>query len=395
LKAVTVEGDGFFDSMGTGAMRVTEQLLITPGAFERGFPQIQIPADVNMELLTEGDANPMFITLPIMRVGATSRNKSKTSSGKMRHRVYGREAAEALVRSVSENRPTGIAGHPELGQRSREAAAIRWLGARLEGETVWAKFYVLPHRQDLREMLRTAMAANSKVATSLMGSIKGIRENGEVIDLNPTHIDLVDASEAGIPQLGSVPIATSESLEEDNVEIQELMNGFNTTVAELANVRRDLSERDSTISELNQQVQELRVVQETVSSLSELLGTDDVVAGVREMHTELTTLRGVANGAAIAEAVTAALGEVANNEAGASLIREMVGDVADATAATARVQELLGMGHIQAALKAMAVSESGPAAIVGGQSGGQTTNILEQAVENAGATAQSFGLMGS
>lgn len=373
---------------------ISENLLVTPGAFTAGYPTIPVPTDVDMGKLTEGDANPMFVTLPIMRVGATSRNVARVG-GKVVNRRYGRGAAEALVRDVNRNRPKGLLGHPKPGDGSKHPAVIRWVAAELDDSgTAWGKFYVMPNRQDVRDDLRTAVAARAKMATSLWGSVGGVREDGEVIDLQTTRIDLVDADEAGIPDLGGVPHITKENYDNESEE-GEIMPD-NDLVNELRGQREQVSEQlteaRQQISEMQNRIAVLEQHEQTVTAIREIVGEGDLLAGVREMRTALDEMQRIQKRQAVSEAVEAALGDVANNERGAAIIREMVGEQADPDAAAARVKDLLGKDHIQAMLRAIVAEQAGGNVIIGASSGGSGDKLRDQQIENAESIAKKWGI---
>jgi len=357
-----------------GREYVVEELLVTPGVFTGWYPEIPIPSDVNLAMLTKNDPDPMFVTLPIMHVGATSRNMSN-AGGKLVNRRYGREAATALVKSVNEQRFLGTKGHPEPGKRSQSAAALRWVAAALHGDTAWGKFYVLPHRADVRDELRSSMAANAKTATSLWGTIHGVRDDGEVIDLLPTNIDLVDPHEAGITGLGSVPYITRETLENEEGDMPD--NG--DLVSELRGQRESIQEQLNTartqISELESRVSVLEEYEATVTAIREMIPQGDLVQNIREMQVAVNEFMTTRRQNKIEQAITEALGEIVQNERGAELIREMVGTVDSPDAARLRVEELLAKPHIREMLQLIVSEMGGPAAIVSGDSGGNTGKI--------------------
>lgn len=355
-------------------MQVSERLLITTGNYQRGYPEIQLPSDINIEQLTEGDDNPMFVTWPVMRTGAVSRNTHQTPKGRVNRR-YGRDAAIALMNSINQSRPSGQLGHPDAGRRSERAAALRWLAAEMDEQgTVWGKAYILPHRADLRNDIRTAMASNALTATSLWGSISGIKEDGEVVGLIPTNIDIVDPNEAGILELGHIPHVTRETVEEETMT---------ETVSEL------LVQRDNLQVRLSDVQGQLTPLQETLQTIREMVGGDDVVVAVRAMIEEVTSAREQQRLSGINDAIAEALGDISNNEEGSALIREMVGSVQTPEAATTRVQELLGMDHVQKMLKALVVGTSGGVAIIGKQ---QDKDWRKDVAENAENLAKQYGL---
>src|SRR5688572_1028967 len=88
------------------------------------YPDIVLPEAMRNEF----GADALFVTLPIGRAGARSRNG----------RTYTREAVQAMVDAVNANRPEGRWGHLRDEERSTryDPPAIRWLAAMMDGQGV-------------------------------------------------------------------------------------------------------------------------------------------------------------------------------------------------------------------------------------------------------------------
>lgn len=178
-------------------------LLENTHALVGSFPDIPLAPGINYEMLTEGDDNPMFITLPIGRVDARSRND----------RTYPREAVQTIVDAINERRIGGIRGHLRDEQRAYDYPpnVIQWVGATLEADgTAWGKAYVLRGNGEVREMIRVAKASNAQLGTSIYGT-GSMDDDGMVTDLAVESIDLVHPSRVGVPMTAAHPHVTKES----------------------------------------------------------------------------------------------------------------------------------------------------------------------------------------
>jgi len=179
--------------------------------FEGRYPEVPLAPGVDYGALIAGDSDPVFLTLPVGQINAESRNK----------RVYEKEHVQAIHDAIMERRPGGISGHLRDEERpyANPPKVLRWVGAIWVGETLWGKAYVLPHAQHIREEIRTAKASNAAVGTSIYGRAT-IGENGNMSDLFVETIDYVDPTRVGIPMTEHVPLVTSESDKEEDVDTE-------------------------------------------------------------------------------------------------------------------------------------------------------------------------------
>jgi hypothetical protein len=176
------------------------------------YPDVAIAKDVDYKLLTQGDDDPMFVTLPIGKAGVTSGN----------HLHYGEDFVQELERQVLENKPVGLMGHLREEDRASEfpAEAVHWVGAKRVGELLWGKGYVPPG--EARDRIRRYKAQGKKIATSIDAfldrvwdkAINAYRVTGNTLTLN--QIDIAPADRAGIPDLASVPQLTTEMVDDTN-----------------------------------------------------------------------------------------------------------------------------------------------------------------------------------
>jgi 2'-5' RNA ligase len=170
------------------------------------YPDVAIAKDVDYKLLTQGDDDPMFVTLPIGKAGVTSGN----------HLHYDEDFIQELERQALENKPVGLMGHLREEDRSTEfpTEAVHWVGVQRVGELLWGKGYVPPG--EARDRIRRYKAQGKEIATSIDAymdriwdkTINAYRAIGSTLKLN--QIDIAPADRAGIPDLASIPNLTTE-----------------------------------------------------------------------------------------------------------------------------------------------------------------------------------------
>ena len=130
------------------------------GQFRGDYPDVQIAAGVSLDELRELDADPMFVTLPVIpEIGAISKNGL----------LYDEALADSLVRQINDKRPGGTFGHLKDEDRSTAFPIPdgQWVGAQREGKTVWGKAYIPPGAA--RDHIRRLKAIGGSIATSIYG----------------------------------------------------------------------------------------------------------------------------------------------------------------------------------------------------------------------------------
>lgn len=185
----------------------------------RGDYPMDIPyfADVDIAELTAGDAEPMFLTLPIGQANVTSKNG----------RHYDNEFLTELEHQVMQNKPIGIMGHLKQEDLGTEfpAEAIHWVGTKRVGEMLWGKGYV--PQGAARERIRRYKATNKPLATSIFAEAAGtfdkavnaIRMAAKSLRLN--QIDIGPADRVGVPSLARLPLVTAE-MQNNQIEDQQM-----------------------------------------------------------------------------------------------------------------------------------------------------------------------------
>jgi hypothetical protein len=174
------------------------------------YPTVDTYPSVDTGLLTQGDANPFYLVLPIARSGETSSN----------HLDYD----EALVESVAEQLQGlgGIRGHIPEDQASTAFPIedVDWVGHLRQGNTLWAKGYIPPG--ETREYIRRIKARNGKLSTSIYGTgLVGETSKGgrRLIDFSLQQVDLAPAKKASLKLGGDFAIVSEMTNGEQTMPI--------------------------------------------------------------------------------------------------------------------------------------------------------------------------------
>lgn len=240
------------------------------GEFRGSFPDVPISAGVNLDELKELDANPFYVTLPIVpEVGAISKNGL----------LYDEALVNSVEKQINDKRPGGIFGH--LKDEERNTAypipSGMWVGAKRVGQALWAKCYVPPGVT--RDHMRTLKAIGGSISTSIYGKgdfekVKdGVRR---LTNFNLESLDFAPPERAALGY-GSTLMVTSEfenNEDNNNMTREELLAGLTANdvpasvreqIAQGAQASRvtelttQLSDRDVLIAELQRTVAEQRV----------------------------------------------------------------------------------------------------------------------------------------
>jgi len=238
--------------------------------FRGNFPDIPVAPGVDLAELRALDSDPFFVSLPIVpQVGAVSKNGL----------LYDETLVESVLQQINAKRPGGIFGH--LRDEDRATAfpipSGMWVGAKREGNQLWAKAYIPPGAA--RDHMRRLKAIGGQISTSIYGQgkyvateKKGVRR---LIDFDLESLDFAPPQRAALSS-GAVPNVTSEIQQEENPDMtkEELLRTL--TVAEIpaalcrqiiqaegntqniAELSTQLADRDTLITELQTSVGEFR-----------------------------------------------------------------------------------------------------------------------------------------
>lgn len=335
------------------------------------YPDVPFAPGVDAEGIREDDANPMFVTLPLVKVGGVSRNGLH----------WKREAVERVVAQINDKRPEGYLGHVPAEKRATqfEFGKLRWVGAKLADDgTAWAKAYVPKYAEDARDYFRLAKRTGAFVGTS----VYGMKGEAGLEDMQLESIDLGHPDRVANPASVAVPMVTSEmTLTPDpspsergeaekagdvteNKQESEPVDENKTAVAELTALRDaamgQVAELTAQIEQGKARIAELQTAADTLAQISELVGGDPLEA-VRGWMAEKAAAAEAARSAAIGAVVT----ELVALEALRPTVLAQLGAVQTADEARVRVTELMAREDIQVIAEALAQRTMGPRAVVG------------------------------
>lgn len=130
--------------------------------FSADVPDVPPAPGVNIDELLDGDPEPVFVTLPVARVGVVS---------EINRVLYDEELVNSIVAHINGGGRTGIAGHisSEEVNSAFPPPDVYWVGAMRMSDTAYAKGYIPPGAPRWREHMRIMKAVGGKVSTSIWG----------------------------------------------------------------------------------------------------------------------------------------------------------------------------------------------------------------------------------
>lgn len=352
-------------------------------------PNVPLSSELEIEEWRHAEGNdadpanrPMFVTLPLLRVGTRSRNGLD----------WDKPSAMHVVNEINTKRPGGNLGHLPAEKRSTDykLPVLRWLGAMLDEQSglVWAKAYVPKYAQDVREFMTDAKRARAKVGVSLYG----MRGEKGLSDMTLEQVDLGHEDRISHPDAAAVPIITSEMQnstnenktgednnpmpEKDELQlVSELSADKTKALQQVSELTSKLTERDTLVSELKKRDEGLKEVEKLVA---EFAGST-IAEKIGKLVSELSDLRKVQKKSQIEGWIAEALKAVELADLHPVIIAEM-GEIDSEANAKARVQELMGKEHIKVIAEALAEKHMGPRAFVGStdkKDGGRQQSLKE------------------
>lgn len=181
---------------------------------EQDAGKIKVPfaSDVDIEKITEGDKNPMFVTIEALN------DKEPTKNG----RYYDKQTLLSIAEQVNLNKPDAYQGHLKEDERpykNPESQAI-WLGAtvlNVDGANrLFIKGYVPKYAKTRRDYLKVAKSAGKQVFVSIYGQAREVWDKAKkmniVRDIVLESIDWARSGGAGINgSLGYLSIASEQT----------------------------------------------------------------------------------------------------------------------------------------------------------------------------------------
>jgi hypothetical protein len=370
-------------------------LHIQVSEFRGKYPEIPLPEGFDRESLSP---DAFFVTLPIGKVGARSRNE----------RTYLESAVRALVDQVNSDKPRGWWGHPEHEERTQIPPALQWVGAILaEDGMAWGKALVLT--ADAREFFRAAKAANREVGSSIYG--EATMQGDQVVDVALSYIDLIaEPNWVGVPETATEPphITSETTIVEDKMsetnneliaELREQRDAANKRIAELtaeigehkskaaeAATRESAAiakaaEAETKLAAALEKAGEVEAIRsllarESYISLSLNINGNSMMEVIEELLEELLALKATQ----VASSLDAVITDMVKVPDVRPLVLELLGGkpevdktkikhagVSETYAAGVRekVTAILSRPYIQTLLKGAATIKAGPSAVIG------------------------------
>lgn len=308
--------------------------------FTGTFPTVPTYEGIDIDALTHGDADPMFITLEIAQRGRVSENGL----------IYD----EALVGEIEQQLNEADAWRGHLGffnQDDYPTSEVYWVGHVRVGDSTWAKGYIPPGVT--REDVRRKKAKGQKIGTSIFayGDREWVDEEAgtwRIVNLELISVDLVHAKRAALRTsqtfaltAESIQPQTQKLAQEDNMPTREeiiaslTLNDIPQTLREsiarealqpvqneLAQAREQLTATQSALADANTLVQQYQqtafesALSQAVESCtaSWTVTTESGKARVAQLHTlirnaALAKLAGAMDANKAAEAVKQAWDE--------------------------------------------------------------------------------------
>jgi hypothetical protein len=358
---------------------MAELLASMVSEFRGSVPDVPFAPGVDVDGLKADDPNPMFVTLPIVKVGATSQNGLK----------WERPDAEHLVTEINERRVEGNLGHTPIEKRSTEykLPVIRWVGSMLDGDTVWAKGYIPQYATDMREHIRLAKRANAKVGTSVYGR----RGKLGLRDMRLEDIDFGHDGRVSLEEAAAIPHITSEITSNAGGS----MEPNESLVAELRQDRdkqRELvSELQGQVREANQKVKDAETTiarYNVIAEMAKVAGESDVKAWIDGLVAELALVKKRQNKADIERIVV----EMVKVEDLRPVVSEMVGEANGEAAIRKAVETVLEKDWYKSAASKLVSEQSGPNAFRSGGSATKLEDLKARYAEAAKADAAKRGI---
>jgi hypothetical protein len=184
------------------------------GEFRGNYPTIAPDPRVDLSALTAGDDAPLYVTLPVGKVGKVSSN--------------GLHYDDTLVQAIQDQivGRGGVMGHIKTEDRDTAfpIEAVDWIGTTRQGDTLWGKGYIPPG--DAREYVRRLKARGGQLATSIYGPYdeKETEPDGtyRIRGLRLESLDLAPADRAALKLGGQ--FAITAQMEQQETETEDTMS---------------------------------------------------------------------------------------------------------------------------------------------------------------------------
>lgn len=272
---------------------------------------VPIAEGVNLDLLTAGDEDPLFITIDALKPGR-SENK----------RNYSLSEVRKIAKQVMELKPNGYLGHLTDDEKLHKYPdpVVIWIGATVAQykgvERLFIKGYVLPKHDKFKDYLRRALATGTNIAVSIFGAaFQKWNKETRSIDISEFDLESIDFARSGaegMPNSGFLKL-TAEMIQGDDMTREEVLESV--TVAEMRSINPEFVEQVE-----NEATKGLKA---TVSEMSSVLGvqeTDDL----KEVISEMISLNGELQQKVAENVVDRQLGQDVPSVAARALVKKTI-----------------------------------------------------------------------
>lgn len=245
--------------------------------------EVPISDDIDIAELTEGDKDPLFVT-----VEALNPQVSKN------HRVWTEEMMLNVADQIIAKKPDAYQGHLKDEDRatSTPTAKTIWLGAvvkHIAGKPrLFIKGYVMPYAKELKQYLKAAKASGKRVAVSVYGQAEQIWDNvKKTYDIQKFDLESIDWARPGSEGVvGSGYLSVASEMKGEVMDREEVIKSVTLSEMEslnpsvLESVRKQEAEKlATTIKEMEDKVAK---VEETIKLYGEI--KPDVVAEMSKSY---------------------------------------------------------------------------------------------------------------
>lgn len=391
----------------------------------QGYPDVPIASDVNIEELTsvekKNGVKPVFLTLPIARVGANGRGLYDFGD-KQLPLHYDQSLVTEIKRGVVNQRPGGVMGHPD--KHTMDTAfpidQIIWVGAEQFGDTLWGK--ALIRDPQVAQYIRDRKSVNGKMATSILGKGDMIAEPTYARFADGTfrlrRIDLAPYDQASL-DLGGQFNVTAEMAANDTVNNfqekkematrEEVLAYLNGATAE--DIAALVGENGMAVSELIAAKNRKKVIPSDVAEMA--LSADTTIRQMKtvetekdrkiaEMTTELKSFKEREFNTALESLIASKIDWHVTTERDKSVVAAVRGQMHDKVVAELksdqdlhRAEVIIGeqmAGTFGVMLQMTRNGLAGTPAIIQGQNAEQTeADIRKKSLENAASLLGEYG----
>lgn len=319
--------------------------------YKGSFPNVPFAAGVDVASFTS-EPDPFFVTLPIAKVGAKSRNGLP---------AFRQVDVERIVSQVNEKKPEGNPGHTPKDKRGSEynIPKLRWVGAVLDADGMaWGKAWIPDYAPEVRQFFRDAKRTGAKVGTSIYGT----QGAAGLADMELETIDLGHPDRLGVLEVGAIPEITAQ-LNDENMEANIMAEQESILVAEF---RNQLAEKSTLVSELQTKVataeklvSELQTKATLADAVIAELGADPVKVA-KELITELVDLKKKE----LANTIDAVVSELVKVPALRGIAKKQATGAKSEDEARTLVTEYMATDEYQELATALVLKASGGRAIV-------------------------------